>query len=49
LADCRITVLSHFRTYEEYGLLFYHSFSSEGFIKVFLEDARLKVLLVKIE
>ena len=26
--------------------MFYHSFSSEGFVKVFLEDARIKVLLV---
>ena len=35
-----------FRTYEESGLLFFHSFSSAGFVKVHLEDARLKVHLV---
>lgn len=36
----------NFRTYEENGLLVYHTFSSEGFVKLFLEDARLKVLIV---
>ena len=35
-----------FRTYEENGLLFYHTFSSEGFVKVFMEEARVKVQIV---
>ncbi len=35
-----------FRTFEENGLLVYHRFSSEGFVKLFMEDARIKVVLV---
>jgi hypothetical protein len=35
-----------YRTYEEHGLLVYHTFSSEGFVKLFMEDARIKVLIV---
>ena len=37
---------NNFRTYEENGLLVYHTFSSEGFVKLFMEDARIKVLIV---
>ena len=36
-----------FRTYEENGLLFYHAFSSDGSVMLKLEDARLKVILVR--
>lgn len=35
-----------FRTFEETGLLVYHRFSSAGFVKLFMEDARIKVVIV---
>lgn len=38
-----MNVSLEFRTYEENGLLVYHGFSSEGFVKLFMEDARIKV------
>jgi len=38
-------VTFQFRTFEQNGLLLYHSFSSEGYIKVYLENARIKVKL----
>ena len=41
-----MNVSLEFRTYEENGLLVYHTFSSEGFVKLFMEDARVKVLIV---
>lgn len=31
-----------FRTYEDRGLMIYHEFSSKGYVKVFLEDGRVK-------
>lgn len=31
-----------FRTYEDKGLMIYHEFSSKGYVKVFLEDGRVK-------
>ena len=36
----------NFRTYEENGLLVYHHLNSEGFVKLFMEDARIKVTIV---
>ena len=41
-----MNVSLEFRTYEENGLLVYHRFSSEGYIKLFMEDARIKVEMV---
>ena len=38
-----MNVSLEFRTYEENGLLVFHGFSSEGFVKLFMEDARIKV------
>ena len=38
-----MNVSLEFRTYEENGLLIYHSFSSEGFVSLFVEEARVKV------
>jgi len=35
-----------FRTYEQDGLLIFHQFSSEGHIKLYMEDARIKVQIV---
>lgn len=32
-----------FRTYEERGMMLYHDFTSEGYVKVLLEDGRVKV------
>ena len=32
-----------FRTFEEDGLIIFHQFSSEGYVKLFMENARLKV------
>ncbi|XP_050596211.1 neurexin-4 isoform X1 [Bombus affinis] len=32
-----------FRTYEDRGIILYHQFTSPGFVKLFLEDGRLKV------
>ena len=40
-----MNVSLEFRTYEKNGLLVFHRFSSEGFIKLFMEDARIKVLI----
>jgi contactin associated protein-like 2 len=31
------------RTYEDSGLLVYHSFSSEGFVSLAIEEGRVKV------
>ena len=42
----QMNVSLEFRTFEENGLLIYHRFSSAGFIKLFLEDARIKVIIV---
>jgi len=41
-----MNVSLEFRTYEENGLLVYHQFSSEGFVKLFMEDAQVKVTIV---
>ncbi|XP_011306844.1 neurexin-4 isoform X1 [Fopius arisanus] len=32
-----------FRTYEERGIILYHTFTTSGFVKLFLEDGKLKV------
>ncbi|XP_076625166.1 neurexin-4 isoform X4 [Colletes latitarsis] len=32
-----------FRTYENQGIILYHQFTSPGFVKLFLEDGKLKV------
>ncbi|XP_074114384.1 neurexin-4 isoform X3 [Cotesia typhae] len=32
-----------FRSYEEKGLIMYHKFASDGFVKLFLESGRIKV------
>merc|ERR1712038_1079555 len=32
-----------FRTYEEDGLIIFHQFSSEGYVKLFMENSRIKV------
>lgn len=37
-----LNVSLSFRTYEEKGLIIYHEFSSKGYVKVFLEDGRVK-------
>ena len=42
----QMNVSLEFRTFEENGLLIYHRFSSAGFVKLFLEDARIKVIIV---
>lgn len=34
-----------FRTYEERGLMMYHDFTSSGFVRIYLEDGRVKVEL----
>ena len=41
-----LDVSLEFRTYEENGLLVFHHLNSEGFIKLFMEDARIKVQIV---
>ncbi|XP_050293158.1 neurexin-4 isoform X2 [Anthonomus grandis grandis] len=41
-----INVSFYFRTYENNGLMMYHSFSSSGFVAIFLEQGKLKVQLV---
>ena len=38
-----LDVSLEFRTYEENGLLVFHQLNSEGFVKLFMEDARIKV------
>ena len=40
-----MNVSLEFRTYEEKGLLVYHRFSSEGFVKLFIDNGRIKVVL----
>ncbi|XP_043250778.1 neurexin-4 isoform X2 [Colletes gigas] len=34
-----------FRTYENQGIILYHQFTSPGFVKLFLEDGKLKVTI----
>ncbi len=41
-----MNVSLEFRTFEENGLLIYHLFSNQGFVKLFMEDGRIKVILV---
>ncbi len=41
-----MNVSLEFRTFESDGLLVYHRFSSVGFVKLFLEEARIKVVIV---
>lgn len=38
-----LNVSLHFRTYEESGLLMYHSFSNQGFVSLSIEEGRVKV------
>ena len=38
-----------FRTFEEDGLIIFHQFSSEGYVKLFMEKARIKVEIVSNE
>ncbi|CAG9559489.1 unnamed protein product [Danaus chrysippus] len=40
-----MNVSLEFRTYEHHGLLIYHQFKSEGYVKVFLEEGKVKVEL----
>ncbi|GBP09577.1 Neurexin-4 [Eumeta japonica] len=40
-----LNVSLEFRTYETHGLLIYHKFKTEGHVKVFLEEGRVKVEL----
>lgn len=37
-----LNVSLSFRTYEDKGLIIYHEFTSKGYVKVFLEDGRVK-------
>lgn len=39
----QMNVSFHFRTYEEKGVMLYHEFGSRGFIKVFLEEGKVKI------
>ncbi|CAH0407172.1 unnamed protein product [Chilo suppressalis] len=40
-----LNISLEFRTYENHGLLVYHKFKTEGHIKVFLEEGKIKVEL----
>ncbi|XP_045526116.1 neurexin-4 isoform X1 [Pieris brassicae] len=40
-----LNVSLEFRTYELHGLLIYHKFKSDGYVKVFLEEGQVKVEL----
>ncbi|XP_045766174.1 neurexin-4 isoform X1 [Maniola jurtina] len=40
-----LNISLEFRTYELHGLLIYHKFKSEGYVKVFLEEGKVKVEL----
>ncbi|KAL4707615.1 hypothetical protein ACJJTC_014720 [Scirpophaga incertulas] len=40
-----LNVSLEFRTYENHGLLVYHKFKTDGHVKVFLEDGKVKVEL----
>ena len=39
----QLNVSFQFRTYEEKGIMLYHEFGSKGFVKVFLEDGKVKI------
>lgn len=40
-----LNVSLSFRTYEERGMLIYHDFTSPGYVKVFIEEGKVKVEL----
>ncbi|XP_064071525.1 neurexin-4 isoform X3 [Vanessa tameamea] len=40
-----LNVSLEFRTYEHHGLLIYHKFKTDGYVKVFLEEGKVKVEL----
>ncbi|XP_028165435.1 neurexin-4 [Ostrinia furnacalis] len=40
-----LNISLEFRTYENHGLLIYHKFKTEGHVKVFLEEGKIKVEL----
>ncbi|CAB3222790.1 unnamed protein product [Arctia plantaginis] len=40
-----LNISLEFRTYENHGLLIYHKFNSEGHVKVYIEEGRVKVEL----
>lgn len=44
-AQKQMNVSFYFRTYEDKGLMMYHEFASKGFVKVFLEEGKVKVEL----
>ncbi|KAG8229611.1 hypothetical protein J437_LFUL002336 [Ladona fulva] len=41
-----MNVSLNFRTYEENGLLMYHKFTSDGFVKLFLQGGKVKIEIV---
>ncbi|CAH2105201.1 unnamed protein product [Euphydryas editha] len=40
-----LNISLEFRTYEHHGLLIYHKFKTDGYVKVFLEEGKVKVEL----
>ncbi|VVC93590.1 unnamed protein product [Leptidea sinapis] len=40
-----LNVSLEFRTYEQHGLLIYHKFKTDGYVKVYLEEGKVKVEL----
>ncbi|XP_049869625.1 neurexin-4 [Pectinophora gossypiella] len=40
-----LNISLEFRTYESHGLLVYHKFKSEGYVKVYIEEGKVKVEL----
>ncbi|CAH0729114.1 unnamed protein product, partial [Brenthis ino] len=40
-----LNISLEFRTYEHHGLLIFHKFKTDGYVKVFLEEGRVKVEL----
>ncbi|XP_072939887.1 neurexin-4 [Epargyreus clarus] len=40
-----LNISMEFRTYENHGLLIYHKFKSDGYVKVYLEEGKVKVEL----
>ncbi|XP_063360126.1 neurexin-4 [Cydia amplana] len=41
----QLNISFDFRTYENHGLLIYHKFKSEGYVKVYLDEGKVKVEL----
>ena len=44
-----MNVTLSFRTFEDRGLLMYHKFLSRGFVKLFLEKGKVKIMLAPLE